>query len=264
MTRIRLLALALVATLPACAIIDKYTLPSDAEMGAKGSQYFTELKSQMTIENNARINAYVKCIANNLLQVAHDDTGVGQWEIVVFRTDAINAFAIPGGKIGVFTGLLQVARDQDQLAAVIGHEIGHVNLRHSARQQRSSSLADKAISGVGAALGGSQYSQYKDIAVTAGQLGAKYGLLLPFGRGQESEADLYGLELMSNAGFKPTGAVELWQNMAAAAGGSHPMEFTSTHPSHETRIGDLNDAMPENFLLYQAAQAQGKKPNCHL
>lgn len=262
MPRIRLLAFTLILSLPACALIDKYTLPSDEEMGAKGTAYFNELKTQLVIESNPRTNAYVKCIANNLLAVTRDDTGVSQWEIVVFRNEAVNAFAIPGGKIGVFTGLFQVARTPDQVAAVVGHEIAHVILRHSAKQQRSSGLMDKAIQGVGSALGGTEYAQYKDIAVTAGQLGAKYGLLLPFSRGAESEADIKGLELAANAGFNPSGAVELWQAMAAASGGSGPMEFTSTHPSHETRIADLNDAMPENFLLYQAAQAAGKKPNC--
>lgn len=250
-------AVLLVTALASCFIFQ----PSDAEMNLKGSQAFNEIKSQMPIDRGARVNAYVNCIANAILQVAEDDTGVDRWEVVVFRTDVVNAFAIPGGKIGVFTGLLNVARTPDQLAAVMGHEVAHVLERHSAKQQGQAGLMDTVVKGIAVATKDNQYSA--EIA-QASEIGAKYGLMLPYGRGQESEADLVGLTLMAKAGFDPRGAVELWQNMQAASGQQASLltQFSSTHPTNETRIDDLNDAMPDAFLYYQQAQAEGRKPNC--
>ncbi|MCB1306464.1 MAG: M48 family metalloprotease, partial [Leptospiraceae bacterium] len=103
----------------------------DAQMNQMGVDAFEEIKQKETIETNAYYNNYVKCVAKNILAVTQDPTGVKEWEIVVFRNNAVNAFALPGGKIGVYTGLLSVAKNQDQLAAVIGHEVGHVIKQHS-------------------------------------------------------------------------------------------------------------------------------------
>lgn len=253
----------------ACAVFQ----PSDEEMNAKGTAAFNQIKQQVPIENNYYLNKYVKCVANNLLEVTEDPTGVEQWEIVVFKDNAVNAFAIPGGKIGVFTGLLQVAKTEDQLAAVIGHEIGHVVERHSAKQQAQEgavsgiiSIASEAAaySGAGgAADGSSALSQLggEVVATKALETIAEYGLLKPYGRGQESDADMFGMDTMAKAGYNPQGAIDLWQNMQALMGDSGPA-FLSTHPSHETRIEDLNEKMSESFMVYQQAQQNGKKPKC--
>lgn len=242
---------------------------SDAEMNAEGAKAFAQIKSKVPHETNPYLNKYVKCVANNLLAVTDDPTGVEQWEVVLFKDNAVNAFAIPGGKIGVFTGLLSVATTEEQLAAVIGHEIGHVVERHSAKQQAQESLVSGTIAlGVEVAkqAGGGDaaaVSEYGGDVVATEALGvlADYGLMKPYGRGQESEADLFGMDVMAKAGYNPQGAVDLWQNMQALTGDSGPA-LLSTHPSNDERIEDLNDKMSDAYLVYQQAQQQGKKPKC--
>lgn len=227
----------------------------DATMNQKGAEAFEKIKKETTIETNAGLNNYVKCVSNNILAVANDTTGVEQWEIVVFRDQNINAFALPGGKIGVFTGLLNVAKTQDQLAAVIGHEVAHVLERHGKER-----IQQQVVAGGGMAIL-EQFIGDNPLLMGAIGAGAQYGVLLPFSREHETEADISGLDLMAKAGFNPEAAVTLWKNMSAA-GGSKPPEFMSTHPADATRINNLNARMPGAMAKYQAARSQGKNPKC--
>jgi predicted Zn-dependent protease len=178
--------------------------------------------------------------------------------VVVFNDKAANAFALPGGKIGVYTGLLQVAQTQDQLAAVIGHEVAHVTAQHANERVSTAFAAEAGLNVVDAIYGGT--SSGRNAMALLG-LGTQVGVLMPFGRAQESEADLLGLDLMARVGFDPREAVTLWQNMARSGGGAPP-EFLSTHPSHATRIEDLQKRMPEALKLYDAARVAGRKPKC--
>jgi len=230
-------------------------LVKDPDMNTMGVQAFEEMKKKTPIETNESINRYVNCIVNAELQVTEDDTGVESWEVVVFRDNTPNAFALPGGKIGVHTGILPVAKTAGQLAAVLGHEIGHVIARHGNERVSQNQIAGGA-QGIIKALG-------KDQA--AGVLGAgmQYGVLLPFSRAHESEADIIGLGIMSKAGFDPQESVTLWKNMSAL-GGSKTNEFLSTHPSDETRMKQLNEKMTESLQTYQIARSSGKQPNCKL
>ncbi|MBR33498.1 MAG: peptidase [Spirochaetaceae bacterium] len=229
-------------------------LVDDAQMNKMGTEAFEDIKSKEQIETSAYLNKYVKCVANSILQVTQDNTGVEQWEIVVFRNNAVNAFALPGGKIGVYTGLLQVAKNQHQLAAVIGHEVGHVIKQHGKARVQTAMVTEGLLSVVQGA------SENPMVAQALG-LGAQYGVMLPFSRSHETEADEVGLKLMSMAGFDPQESVKLWQNMAAA-GGNKPPELISTHPSDTTRIKDLQSNMADALALRQAAQSQGKSPSC--
>lgn len=230
-------------------------LIDDATMNQMGADAFEDLKKKTPIEKNAAINHYVQCISHASIRQATDTTGVKAWEIVVFRDPAVNAFALPGGKIGVFTGILKVADTPDKLAAVIGHEIGHVIARHGNERVSQSSVAQGGVAIV-------QGMGYESAAGAMGA-GATYGLILPFSRRHESEADIIGLEIMAKAGFDPEASVALWQGMAAL-GGEKPHELMSTHPSDETRIGELRKNMPQALTAYAAAQSQGLKPNCRL
>lgn len=231
------------------------TLVDDAEMNEMGAQAFVEMKTKTPIDTRANTNAYVKCIVESQLVVTTDTTGVEHWEVVVFKDNIPNAFALPGGKIGVYTGMFSVAKNKDQLAAVIGHEIGHVIARHGNERVSQNQLASGSMKML-ETLG-------KPAVAGALGMGAKFGVLLPFSRQHESEADLIGLEIMAKAGFDPRESVKLWQNMSALSSGK-PNELLSTHPSDETRMRQLNEAMPKAMALFESAVQSGKKPNCHL
>lgn len=248
--------------LGACSLAASFMMPSESEMAQKGGEAFQQIKQQIPAETNPRINGYVQCIARNILE-SMDDQNPAEWEVVVFRHNAVNAFAIPGKKIGVFTGLLQVARTQDQLAAVMGHEVAHVTERHSAEQQARRDLTAAALEAAASAAEKQTGKEGTgDLVMQGGEIAAQYGLFLPFSREHESEADEVGVRLMARAGFDPRAAVELWQNMQQLGGGGP--EFLSTHPSHETRIEDLNDLMSDAYMIYQQAQQNGRKPSCSL
>lgn len=228
-------------------------LPED-QMAQMGAQAFQDLKTKTPIDSNPATNAYVRCVANEI--TAQVDDGQ-KWEIVVFKDPEPNAFALPGGKIGVHTGMLNVAAEPSQLAAVLGHEVGHV-MAHHGNERASEQLALQGGLEVVSAIFKDKTSQKYQLVMSALGVGAQYGLLLPHSRTQESEADTIGLKLMSQAGFDPRGAVQLWRNMEASSGGQPP-EFMSTHPSHGTRIQVLEAAMPQAVSLYQSA---GKRPTC--
>ncbi|PSU35943.1 M48 family metallopeptidase [Photobacterium lutimaris] len=209
---------------------------SEQDMSQLGAQSFDALKEQETIYTDSKTNQYVQCVTNALTSRLGASQATGQWEVVVFDSEQVNAFALPGGKIGVYTGLLKVATNQDQLATVIGHEIGHVLAQHSNERLSRSQLANMGMQISSAAIGG---TNYHDAAMAGLGLGVQYGVLMPYGRAQESESDIIGLRMMAEAGFDPYESINLWKNMAKASGGNQPPELLSTHPSHSTRIDDL-------------------------
>ncbi|MGE0616721.1 MAG: M48 family metallopeptidase [Bacteriovoracia bacterium] len=259
-----LVALAFVLA-PSCATSPEgrrqLIIMPESQMNAMGTQAFGEMKAKTTIETNPAVTAYVRCVAQKVVDVVKARQGGGDWEIVVFRDSQINAFALPGGKIGVYTGILPVAKTQHQLAAIIGHEVGHVLARHGNERVSETLAAQGGLIAASAAL--NKEGSTRTAILAALGLGAQYGVLLPHGRTQESEADIIGLDLMAQAGFDPRESVELWKNMGAAGGGQPP-EFLSTHPSHETRISGLQSRMNTASATFQQARAAGKHPNCQM
>ena len=225
----------------------------DEQVNQMGLQAFSQMKQEKPVSHSTQYNQFVHCIANALTQ----QTG-GQWEVVVFKDKTLNAFALPGNKIGVHTGMVKLVDNQDQLASIIGHEIGHVLSRHS-NERASQQMATSQTMGVIQQTGMVQDPTMLGLL----GLGAEYGVLMPFSRTQESEADVIGQDLMAKAGFDPRQSVVLWQKMEQASRGNQPVEFMSTHPSHSTRIQDLQQRMPQAMNLYQQAQAAGKRPQCH-
>jgi len=196
----------------------------------------------------------VQCVGNAITR----EVG-GNWEIVVFKDDSANAFALPGGKIGVNTGLLKVAENQHQLATVIGHEVAHVQAHHSNERVSQKFAVDQGMSLLNA-IASPQTGTGQALMGLLG-VGAEYGILLPFSRVQESEADVLGLELMARAGFDPRESVKLWINMSRTNSGQPP-EFLSTHPSDSSRISGLNARIPSALNLQSRARQQGKQPAC--
>lgn len=238
-------------------------LVSDSEMDAMGVQAFSELKKTTPIDHDPTVNAYVRCVALPITEAARGKTPVSQWEIVVFNDPQANAFALPGGKIGVYSGLLKVAKSPAQLATVLGHEVGHVIARHGAERVSESIAQQGGMALVDAfVLGKSMSQQQRGLILGALGVGAQLGFALPHSRTQESEADLIGLDLMSEAGFDPRQSVELWKNMSAAAGGKAPPEFLSTHPANESRIQELERRIPREMPVYEKARASGPAPSC--
>lgn len=233
----------------------------DKKLSAMGIQTFEGMKAETPISKNKKVNQYVQCVANNLLK--HTDAKWQQtpWEIVVFEDDQVNAFALPGGKMGVYTGLLLVADNQSQLAAVIGHEIAHVMAGHSNERLSSDQFISTALTVADGALAVAG-SPYQEQMRSAFGLGAQVGIALPFSRAHETEADIMGLELMAKSGFVPTESVKLWQNMAAKGSGSTP-QLLSSHPVPDNRIKELNKHMAVAESFYQQRRSQGALPNCN-
>ncbi|HET8702086.1 MAG TPA: M48 family metallopeptidase, partial [Nitrococcus sp.] len=170
-----------------------------------------------------------------------------------------NAFALPGGKIGVYSGLLKVAQTPGQLAAVIGHEVGHVVAGHADERLSTAFATQTGLNLLSLVLGSEGVVSQQGMALLG--LGAQVGIILPFSRTQESEADEIGEKLMAKAGFDPQQSIELWQNMSKA-GGKQPPQFLSTHPSPSTRIADLRAHLPQAMQLYQQARLEGHNPDC--
>jgi predicted Zn-dependent protease len=235
---------------------------SDAQMSQLGSQSFDQLKQTMKVNKDAATNRYVNCVAEKVIATLPANFAKQTWEVVVFEEQSANAFALPGGKIGVHTGLLNVATNQHQLAAVLGHEVGHVIGQHSNERLTAAGIKDVGMQ-VADVLSRSAENTYH--AETMGLLGlaTEYGGMLPFSRLHESEADEIGLDLMAKAGFNPEQSVSLWENMSKA-GGATPPEFLSTHPSPLTRIKDLNSNMAAAKQTQQAALQTVAPPNCKL
>lgn len=224
-------------------------LVSEAELSQMGAVAFQQMKTKKPPTRDAKVSGYVNCVADAI--TAHMG-GSRNWEVQVFDDKAVNAFALPGGKIGVFTGLLKVAKTQDQLASVIGHEVAHVLAGHSASRVSNEMAAQLGVSVLSAASG---------VDPNMIGMGANLLLLLPFSRGDETEADILGQEAMARAGFDPRAAIELWRNMAQASQGAPP-EFISTHPAHDTRIENLQNRLAKTMPLYEQARAQGRRPQC--
>lgn len=235
-------------------------IPED-QMDAMGIQSFEQLKQQTPLTENKNIEQYVLCIANKIIPHVKQNPDPSQWEVKVFEDEQANAFALPGYKIGVYTGLLKYAKNQDQLAAVMGHEVAHVIANHSNERVSSQMATQTGMDIASAILGGTQDNNSAMIMAGLG-LGVQYGITLPYSRSHESEADLIGLQLMAEAGFNPEESVPLWVNMSQA--GSAPPEFMSTHPSSDTRIKQLKERIPKVKPAYQNAINQGLRPDCKL
>ena len=172
----------------------------DAQMTQMGLQAFDQLKKEKPSSSDGEFNRAAQCI------VTERTHGLGQnWEVVVFDDNTLNAFALPGAKIGVHTGMIELVDNQDQLAAVLGHEVGHVMARHSNERASQETLVQQG-------MGMIQQTEFGQNPLIMGGLGlgAKYGVLMPYSRTHESEADMIGVDLMAKAGFNPEDSVKLW------------------------------------------------------
>ncbi|MEE9271832.1 MAG: M48 family metallopeptidase [Robiginitomaculum sp.] len=172
-----------------------------------------------------------------------------KWAFNVIKSEQINAFALPGGYTAVYTGIIPIAANDDGLAAIMGHEIGHALAHHGAERMAQQNMKRIVGMGVSMGAGGMDMGAQRAVMSVFGGV-SKYGFSLPFSRSHESEADYIGLVLMSRACYDPREAPRLWQRMKQASGGKAPPEFSSTHPAAETRIAQFKKLMPEAIKTY--------------
>jgi predicted Zn-dependent protease len=227
-----------------------------------GTQAYAQVLNdpKIKISNDPREVLPVKRVADRIIEVAKqskyaETANAFEWDVSVIKDDETkNAFALPGGKMAVYTGIFPIARNEAGLAAIMGHEVVHALARHGAERMSQGLATQVAMIGAAIGLGASGIDAFSgQAAMGALGLGAQVGVLLPFSRKHESEADYIGLLFAAQAGYDPQEAVRVWQRMQAA-GGEQPSEYFSTHPGHETRIKQMQEWMPEAMALYQQAQ----------
>lgn len=230
-------------------------VPND-QLSAMASSQFTELKKETPISTNQEYNAMVTRAGKRIAQAAGDDIPNADWEFVVFDDDEqINAFAMPGGKVAVYTGLFKVAENENDLAIVMGHEVAHVAAQHG--NERMSQQLLTAGGAIAIGIGSKDMSEgNRQLLLAAYGAGTTLGVLLPYSRYHESEADEIGLIYAAKAGYDPRAAIPFWKRMSEQSEGKAPPEFLSTHPSGETRVERLTKIMPQAVGIYQASQNQ--------
>lgn len=228
-------------------------LISPAEENQLGAQAFQQVLSKEKVLHDPALQAVVDRIGWRVANAAARPDF--KWQFVVIdNPKTANAFALPGGKVAVYTGIFPVAKTEGGLAAVMAHEVGHVLARHGGERLSQGLLAQMGAAAVQVGMAGSNPGVVQGVMVAYG-LGANVGVLLPYGRLQESEADRIGLILMAQAGYDPREAVQLWQRMAQQDRQAPP-EFLSTHPSAGTRIQDLQHLMPNALTYYHPTPEQ--------
>lgn len=210
---------------------------------ALGLQSYREILSKEQVVQSGENVDLVRDIGRRIQAAAADVDPGFNWEYNLIESDQANAFALPGGKVAVYTGILPIVANVDGLAAVMGHEIAHAIARHGAERMAYQKLTQLGTLAAGVSVSGMDPQQQQMVMAALGA-GASYGVLLPFSRKHESEADYMGLIFLARACFDPTEAPELWKRMTANNKGAPP-EFASTHPSGETRIRQFQEWMPE-------------------
>jgi predicted Zn-dependent protease len=231
---------------------------SEGQEAALGLQSYEDVLSQSQVINSGPQVELVKKVMNRL-ETATGSAGKNMdWQVSVVDSPQANAFCLPGGKMVVYTGILPVAKNEAGLATVLGHEMAHATSRHGSQRLLQSKLSNTLMTGANAslALGDMDMRQKMEVMAALGA-GAKYGVLLPFSRNHESEADEIGLYYMARAGYDPHEAVNFWQRMEQNSNSPQPPEFLSTHPSHGTRIQELNEHMPRAEEEYRKAKSSG-------
>ena len=214
----------------------------DAQMGL---QAYQQILDESRIADNPELNRRVQEVGRRIAAVSAQPGW--DWQFTLLENDEPNAFALPGGKVGVNTGLFQVAENDAQVAAVIGHEVAHAIARHGAERMSQGMLAQYGAAAIGIGTGNQAYAELAAQAATL-------GVILPYSRTQESEADHIGLFYMAEAGYDPRAAVALWRNFERF-GGARPPEFLSTHPAPGSRIENLEALMPAALEVYRARAA---------
>ena len=225
------------------------TFMPEGQMSKMGDQSFAQMQKSQKVSKDPYLNRKINCIAKRIVENMENGS-FEQWDVKVFDDKAVNAFALPGKNIGVYTGLIKAAENNAQIAAVIGHEVGHVIANHGNERVSQNLLVQGGLLAADIALNTGNEGKDRLILASLG-LASQVGVLLPFSRRHESEADQIGLELMAKAGFDPQAAVSFWEVMSKQSG-QQPPELLSTHPAHSSRIENLKSHMKKARKIYSA------------
>ena len=233
-------------------------LVSNEEILPLSYDQYDQVMKESKLSDNAEWTAMIKEVGENVQRAAEKymkDYGLEsqlegyEWEFNLIESETVNAWCMPGGKVAFYTGIMPICKTAEGVAVVMGHEVAHAVANHSRERMSQGLLTNLGLSSVGAAMG-SNPTLTQEIFMQSVGLGSQIGML-KFSRTHESESDKIGLIFMAMAGYDPREAPEFWKRMEANAGGERPPEFLSTHPSPETRIDDLNAAMPEALTYYK-------------
>jgi predicted Zn-dependent protease len=266
---ILLCALALAWAVSACAPVagtgrSQLMLVNEAELNQAATLQYRQLIQESHLSTDRQASAMIKRVGARISKAARElmasygregEIADYQWEFNLIDSDEVNAFCMPGGKVAFYTGIMPVCQDEAGVAAVMGHEVAHALARHAAERVSQQMMAGigQSLLGIGLSIGGVGGGT-AELAMNAFALGSQFGVLLPYSRAHESEADRIGMSLMAMAGYDPHAAVDLWRRMAQTSGRSQPPFFMSTHPSDQKRIADLEKYLPEAEALYRPAK----------
>jgi predicted Zn-dependent protease len=255
-------AAVLAAALTACATVPYTGRRQLALVGGQeevGGQLYGTMVRRSPVSPDARARSIVEEVGHRIADVAERPDW--RWEFTVFHDDdQVNAWALPGGKVGIYTGIFPVARSEAGLAVIVGHEVAHALANHAGERASQSTLLGLLGTGLSIAASGRTGSGGLQVLQQAYGLGAQFGVLLPFGRAQESEADEIGLILMAKAGYDPRAALDVWERMAEVERRQPtPPEFLSTHPSYGTRIARIRESMPQALDRYRPVASRNRR-----
>jgi len=221
---------------------------STREEALLGLQSYQQVLAQSESIDSGPELEMIKRVASRLASATGKAGADFDWQVSLIRSSQINAFCLPGGKVVVYTGILPITQNEPALATVLGHEMAHATSRHGSQRVLEQNLAQTALTGVAMSLSDMDYDKQRAVMGALGA-GTQFGLLMPFSRKHESEADAIGLLYMARAGYDPRESIRFWQRMENA-GGAQPPEFLSSHPSHGTRIQQLEAEMPKALEEY--------------
>jgi predicted Zn-dependent protease len=264
-----LMPLLCLALASACAPVvgtgrSQLRLVSDSELNQAAAAQYSQLLKETPLSSDRKASQTIKTVGARIAAASRaflkqhgreSELDSYRWEFNLLESDEVNAFCMPGGKVAFYSGIMPVCQSEAGVAAVMGHEVAHAIAHHGSERVSQQMVANIGGQILGVALGAGSGSGgvSANVIMTAYGLGAQYGVLMPFSRAQESEADLLGLELMALAGYDPEEAVFLWQRMSSQKGGSGPPYFLSTHPSDSQRIEKIKSWLPEIRARYPQA-----------
>jgi predicted Zn-dependent protease len=238
--------------LPACETVQQtgrsqFIVVSESQESQLGAEAYKQTLKKEQLSSRADWQSQLRRVGQRIAAAA--DKPDYKWEFNVIRGKEVNAFALPGGKVAFWEGIMPVAQDDTGIAVIMGHEVAHALARHGA-ERMSQTIGAQAIGQILSAGIGQGNSALREDFLKLYGLGASVGVLMPWGRAQESEADRIGLTLMAKAGYDPSAALGFWERMSKVSG-AKPPEFLSTHPSDETRIAQIRAWLPEAMKYYR-------------